>query len=408
MRKKILLSAYSCRPGFGSEGGVGWKWANLLAKNNEVYVLTRLKNKKFIEDYIRKNNLDISINFIYFDLPKWARIWKRGERGLYLYYTLWQIGGLFKILKIYKKIKFDIVHYLTFGNILLPNFIFFIPSKYVIGPMGGGEKIPNCFLSELSFKGKIKETIKRFVQNVQKINPIFWLNLYFADKILVRTKETYELIPSIFRKKTEIMLETGIPEELLQYSLKKTKNEKYIKIITVGRLIPTKINLFTLKVILNFKIRYKLPFKFYIVGDGPEKNKLLKFVRENNLEKEVIFTGWLSKNEVFDLLSNSDIYFSTTLKEGGSWAFFEAILVGLPVVCLKVNGPDMIVPDDGGIKIEPDSTDKIIEQMSESLYNLCINPDLRYRLNVNARKYLLHNMTWNNILNRIEKIYDEI
>ncbi len=32
----------------------------------------------------------------------------------------------------------DIVHYITFGNIHLPTFLFLMKSKLVIGPMGGG------------------------------------------------------------------------------------------------------------------------------------------------------------------------------------------------------------------------------------------------------------------------------
>jgi hypothetical protein len=33
---KVLLSAYSCEPGKGSERGVGWNVAIEAAKNNEV------------------------------------------------------------------------------------------------------------------------------------------------------------------------------------------------------------------------------------------------------------------------------------------------------------------------------------------------------------------------------------
>ena len=47
--KKILMSAFSCQPGKGSEPGVGWNWSVQAAKNADVYVLTRSKMKPYIE-----------------------------------------------------------------------------------------------------------------------------------------------------------------------------------------------------------------------------------------------------------------------------------------------------------------------------------------------------------------------
>lgn len=37
---KILVSAYACEPGKGSEPGVGWSFVNELAKKHNVTVLT--------------------------------------------------------------------------------------------------------------------------------------------------------------------------------------------------------------------------------------------------------------------------------------------------------------------------------------------------------------------------------
>jgi len=54
-KKKILLSAYACEPNKGSESAVGWDWALNLTRNNcEVYVVTRLNNKRNIENYLKK------------------------------------------------------------------------------------------------------------------------------------------------------------------------------------------------------------------------------------------------------------------------------------------------------------------------------------------------------------------
>lgn len=406
--KKILVCAYSCEPGFSSEQEIGWKWANLLSEFNDVHVLTRLSNKQTIENYINKHKIVNNITFIYHDLPDWAKKWKKKERGLYLYYTLWQLGAYIKARKINKKEKFNIVHYVTFGSLLLPNFMSLMPNKFILGPVGGGENTPLKFIGDFSLKGKITEIVRQTIQILQLVNPLFLIQCYRSKKILVRTKETYKMIPSVFLNKTELMLETGVPEELLGYESKGIRSADEIRIITIGRFIPSKINLLTLKVILEFKNKYDIPFKFYIVGDGNERKKLESFCKKNGLENDVVFTGWVSREQVFEYLSLSDIYFSTTFKEGGTWAFFEAVAMGIPVACLKISGPDMIVEDGAGIKVEPIYPKQVIEDLSRGLYELSSSEDLRNKFSNKAKESLLKNLTWGKMMNRVDGIYNEV
>ena len=406
--KRILVCAYSCEPGFSSEREIGWKWSNLIAENHETYVLTRLSNKQTIKDYIVDNNIDCKLQFIYYDLPNWARKWKKGEEGLYLYYTLWQLGAFLKSYKIHKAVNFDIVHYVTFGSMLLPHFMALMPTKFVLGPVGGGENVPLKFIGDFTTKAKITELVRHLFQWFQKINPLFLITCYRSNKILVRTKESYKMIPSLFRKKTELMLETGAPEELINYKSKAVKETEVIQIVTVGRFIYSKINLITLKVILDFKTRFNIPFKFIIIGDGAQRIKLKEFCIKNNLNDEVIFTGWVSREEVLKNLSESDIYFSTTFKEGGTWAFFEAVAIGLPIVCGKISGPDMIVADDCGYKIELTNPEDVIRKMADALHDLSVKQDLREEFSINAKTYLLENLTWDKMMLRVNKIYEEI
>lgn len=89
---KILLSAYACEPNKGSEPGVGWSWATEYAKCNEVWVLTRDNNKKTIEKYMEENPeyQNKNLHFVYVGLPPKLTFWKKGRRGMRLFYMLWQ------------------------------------------------------------------------------------------------------------------------------------------------------------------------------------------------------------------------------------------------------------------------------------------------------------------------------
>ena len=76
-RLHILLSAYACEPDRGSEPGVGWNWVRHLARDHDVWVITRSNNRGVIEAVLAHNPLR-NAHFIYFDLPRWARFWKAG------------------------------------------------------------------------------------------------------------------------------------------------------------------------------------------------------------------------------------------------------------------------------------------------------------------------------------------
>ena len=87
---KVLMSAYACEPGKGSEPAVGWNWALQAARRHEVWVLTRGNNREAIEAELAESPVG-NLHFVYHDLPRWASFWKRGGRGLHLYYLLWQL-----------------------------------------------------------------------------------------------------------------------------------------------------------------------------------------------------------------------------------------------------------------------------------------------------------------------------
>ena len=50
----VLLSAYACEPGKGSEPEVGWQWALQMARFHNVTVLTRTNNRAAIEAALRE------------------------------------------------------------------------------------------------------------------------------------------------------------------------------------------------------------------------------------------------------------------------------------------------------------------------------------------------------------------
>ena len=96
---KILISAYTCETGRGSEGEIGWRLAHALAAKHEVTVLTRANLRDVHEESFKEHPKPKNLRFEYFDLPYIFRFYKKGKRGFLIYYYLWSFYVLLHILE---------------------------------------------------------------------------------------------------------------------------------------------------------------------------------------------------------------------------------------------------------------------------------------------------------------------
>jgi glycosyltransferase involved in cell wall biosynthesis len=73
-----------------------------------------------------------------------------------------------------------------------------------------------------------------------------------------------------------------------------------------------------------------------IVGDGPEKDRLISLSEKLNIKDKVIFLGWASKNELYSMYKTSDIFLNTSFFEGYGMSMVEAKIAGLHIVSTDV------------------------------------------------------------------------
>ena len=97
-------------------------------------------------------------------------------------------------------------------------------------------------------------------------------------------------------------------------------------IIFVGALEARKNVLFLLRVYAKL-VAVDPDFKLTIVGDGPERDTLVRFVEDQGVN--VTFLGALNHSEVLFELRQHQIYLHTSVKESFSYSLLEARLMGL-------------------------------------------------------------------------------
>ena len=85
-----------------------------------------------------------------------------------------------------------------------------------------------------------------------------------------------------------------------------------------------------------------LDVKLIIVGEGSEDDSLKHLVQELSIDDKVVFTGF--REDVLNIIVNSDICAISSEREGFSYVMAEALLLGIPVVSTDVGDMKKILP----------------------------------------------------------------
>lgn len=109
------------------------------------------------------------------------------------------------------------------------------------------------------------------------------------------------------------------------------------RLVSVGRLSPEKGYMDLLEVFRQIHEKYP-DWKLDIVGDGVEKEKLKKFILDNNLVNYVTLHGYQNKFYIDELLHESSIYLMTSHTESFGIVLIEAMSHGIP--CIAFNSAE--------------------------------------------------------------------
>ncbi len=401
--RKILVSAYACEPGKGSEQSVGWNMALQLARKNEVHVITRANNREIIEDYLKHHSIP-HICFHYYDAPFFLKF-KKKEKGVYWYCCLWQIGILGLVRRMIREYNYDYLIHLTFGSVWLPCFLFLFKPAFIWGPVGGGESVPDPFIKTLSWRGQLLQYFRKFLRHTTCINPLFLLNARKAQAVLCRTSDTMELFAQRYRHKCRLMPEGGIGEDVFCYQHVEFASSK-VRLITSSRLIHFK-SVQTIIQALRL-LKKENVVELTIVGFGPEEERLRQLVLQYGLEHVVKMVSFVPREEVLKYLEQSDIYLFASLREGFCSSLLEAMAVGLPVICLNWSGVGLSTDDNCAIRLPVTSPEQMPKDMAAAIEKLAADAALRRRMGEAGRRRVREVFNWEAKGKLMEELFMEL
>lgn len=127
--------------------------------------------------------------------------------------------------------------------------------------------------------------------------------------------------------------------------------DRGIRLVSVSRLAPEKGMVETAGVFLEL-LRQGIPVRWTIVGDGTERDQLLRHLRKNGALRHVQWTGFQSYPE--DWLERGNLFMLLSHEEAFGNAFVEANCVGLPTVASRVGGIlEHLIDGYNGLMVDP-------------------------------------------------------
>lgn len=380
---RVLLSAYACEPGRGSEPEAGFRTLLACAERHEVWLLTRQNNIPLLERALANHPFRQRIHLQGMDLgPRMLSLKRTAPGGLHLYYDRWQKAAGGFAAQLHGQVRFDVGHHVTFAAYWTRFGIADLPIPLVIGPIGGGVRTPGMLLSLLGVRGLVDEFVRLVtrtlvfrltsartaVQNARVVlvqNPETALRLGLAD--------TTRILPNALS-----LDHVGHP-----YGAPSRTNE----IAFVGRLIAWKAGVLAVRVM---SLLADKTVTLHIYGEGPQRRRIERVAGRRKLGDRVIFHGHIEREALKNYVARSMVLIHPALREEAGFAVAEALSEGTPVVCLAHGGPPLLLgawPDIPSASLRPSSPKRTAKALAKAIEGLGMEEHHEVSTGVPVRRY---------------------
>ena len=312
-------------------------------------------------------------------------------------YTIQNIKAINELKKLIKKEKFDIIHCHT-------------PMGSVVARLAAKEARKNGTRVIYTAHGY------HFYKGAPLIN---WLLYYPVEKWLAKytdtqitiTQEDFDLAKKKFKiKDLNLVHGVGLDEEEFNILISDEEKEnlkqelkiddKSVVCTYVAELNKNKNQQLLIKAIKRLKDDNN-NVTLLLVGKGRYEPKLLKLIKKMKLEENVKLLGY--RSDIVKILSITDIYLASSLREGLPVNVMEAMYMGLPIIAVDNRGHrELVQHNENGFIVEQNSA---MENNMSNYLNLLVNDKhLREKFG-NDSKGKVREYTLNNVINSMNKIY---
>lgn len=208
----------------------------------------------------------------------------------------------------------------------------------------------------------------------------------FLDKIITVSEQDKKLALDlgVASSEKQVVIHNGMPD--ITIKRKDYSDSTKVRLISVARFSEQKDHetLFhALKLISTDN------WTLTLVGKGPKLENIKKLASDLNIANNILFLG--ERDDVDNLLSESDVFCLITNWEGLPLSIIEAMRASLPVVATDVGGvSELVEHKKTGLLHSP----KNIQELANILDTIINDSDLRYKLGNAGRVKYQNNFTF--------------
>lgn len=397
----VLVSAYACEPGKGSEPGSAWGWVWSLAQAGiNVTVLSRSTGRQAIERALECHHGAGRLCFEYVDVPA-AALRTHGIWRVYEHYRLWQKAAYARARCLSEAV--DVVHHVSWGAILGGSELWRLGKPFVFGPAGGGQLVPWRMLPLMN-QAPLGTIARQAHVTFAHCGLTRQPHVAASSTFLATNRETLMLAQRLGARHVEEFVDSGVEERFLldeEPTCRETTSP--LRVIWVGRLLPGKAAILAVNAIANTR----RPVELTIVGDGPERMRVQRLVNRLRLNDRVTMTSWIPWEAMPLQYRRHDVFLFTSILDSFGSQLLEAMASGLPVVALDHQGAGSFVSREVGVLVTPTTPRQTALALANALDRLAEDSLLRAEMAVSAWRRAGQE-TWSSRAERMVEVYDRL
>lgn len=408
---KVLINAYACSPGIGSEPGMAWNWVKNLAKFCELYIITEGEFRERIEAVVPTLEQGGNMHFYYNPVSDEIRkmCWNQGDWRFYKYYRQWQWKTYLMAKDICETEKIDVLHQLNMIGFREPGYLWKLSKEngvpFVWGPIGGLKQFPTAYLKGSGLKMQLFMRLKNFL-NIWQLK-----HEKRVDEALKTAKLLISSIPDSYRalKKYKGLESMVIPETgcFLSDDISTDRfDDEEFHIMWVGKFDFRKQLPLALQAVALAK-NPKLKLDVYGSGSVGQVEMAKRMGEELGISQQVIWHGNQKNDVIMEAMRKAQLFFFTSVNEDTSTVVLEAVSNRLPVVCFNACGMSAVIDDSVGRKIALSHPSQSAHDFARILNELESNRALLKHLSENCKQRQM-DLSWEVKARMVVEEYEKI
>lgn len=408
---KILINAYACSPGMGSEPGMAWNWVSNLAKFCELYIITEGEFREKIEEVVPTLEQGKNMHFYYNPVTDEIRkmCWNQGDWRFYKYYREWQWKTYLMAKEICSSEHIDVLHQLNMIGFREPGYLWKLSKEngvpFVWGPIGGLKQFPLAYLQGAGLKMKLFNRLKNILNVWQLKHEKRVDEALKTARLLVssipdsyRAIKKYKGLESIVIPETGCFLSEDIPTDRF--------DEKELHVMWVGK----------------FDFRKQLPLALRAIAIANNPNIVLDIYGGGSDEQiasakrvadllgiteKVVWHGNQPNDVVMNAMHKAQVFLFTSVSEDTSTVVLEAVSNRLPVLCFDACGMAAVIDDKVGRKVALSNPAQSATDFAKQLNDLEHDRKLLKQLSENC-KQRQNELSWEEKAKTMVEWYEKV